>query len=139
MEEEEQERSNYAPVILIVFFVSVVIVVCSLLNYKSEVLTCNKAEDICQVERVNLFNMPSTKKIAKYSDITGVSYFRQRIKGNRYGKGYKEYILTFDTKNNDKISIFSKTYYEKEELEAAIKELSAILKENTDEFSYNRD
>ena len=139
MEEEEQEQSNYAPVILIVFFVSVVIVVCSLLNYKSENLICSKAGDVCKVERVNLFNMPSTKKICKYSDITGVSYYRQRVKGNRYGKGYKEYILTFDTKNNDKISIFSKTYYEKEELDTAIKELSAILKENKDKFSYKRD
>ena len=112
---------------------------CSLLNYKSENLICNKADDICKVERVNLFNMPSTKKLVKYSDVTGVSYYRQKVKGNRYGKGYKEYILTFSTKGNNQINIFSKTYYEKDELDAAIKELSAILNENKDEFSYKRD
>jgi len=134
-----EEKRNFAPMILVSLFIALVVVVCGFFNYKAETLVCNKTENICKVERIDLFNIPSTKKIIKYSDIVGVSYYRQRIKGNRYGKGYKEYILVFDTKENDKVKIFSKTYYEKEELDNAIKDLRAIIQKNEDEFSYNRD
>ncbi len=135
----EEEKRNFAPIILIILFVAFVVVVGGLLNYKNETLVCSKTEDICKVERVDLFNIPSTKKIVKYSDVEGVSYYRQRIKGNRYGKGYREYILVFDTKNSDQVKIFSKTYYEKEELDSAIKDLQTIMRENEEDFSYNRD
>ena len=135
----EEEKRNYAPIVLVLLFVALVVVVGGFLNYKTETLVCSKTEDICKVERVDLFNIPSTKKIVKYSDIEGVSYYRQRIKGNRYGKGYREYILVFDTKNGDQVKIFSKTYYEKEELSKAISDLRTIMQKNEEEFSYNRD
>lgn len=134
-----EEKRNFAPLIIITIFVVIVVIVGGLLNYKKETLICNKTDDICKVERINLFNIQTDKKIAKYSDVTGVSYYRQRVKGNRYGKGYKEYLLVFDTKNNDQVKIFSKTYYEKDELNAAIKALRDIMQENEEEFSYNRD
>ncbi len=135
----EEEKRNFAPIILITLFVALVVVVGGFFNYKTETLVCSKTDDICKVERVDLFNIPSTKKIVKYSDIEGISYYRQRIKGNRYGKGYREYILVFDTKSGDQVKIFSKTYYEKEELSKAISDLRTIMQKNEEEFSYNRD
>ena len=49
-------------------------------NYKEEVLVCKKSTDICFVKRTNLINKKSTKKLLKYSDISDVSYFKERIK-----------------------------------------------------------
>lgn len=135
---EEEERPNYIPWILFAMFFGVVIVVCSLLNYKNETLICTKTDDLCKVERVNLFNMPSTKRIAKYSEVEGVSYYRQRIKGNRYGKGYREYIMVFDLKGGKQENVFSKTYYEKEELDDAIRAVRSLFKSNADEIKYER-
>ena len=134
----EEERPNYAPAAIIAIFVAIVVIVGGLFNYKKETLVCSRTEDICRVERINLFNMQTDKKLAKYSDIAGVSYYRQRIKGNRYGKGYKEYLLVFDLKNQDQVKIFSTSYYEKSELDGAIKEIRSNMRSQNDEFSYSR-
>jgi hypothetical protein len=133
-----EDKPNYIPALIIGIFVVIVVVVGGLFNYKKETLVCNRAEDICKVERTNLFNMKSEKKLAKYSDIAGVSYYRQRIKGNRYSKGYKEYLLVFDLKNQDQVKIFSTSYYEKSELDGAIKDIRSNMRSQNDEFSYSR-
>ena len=136
--EEEEEKRNYAPLLIIAVFVVIVVITGGFFNYKKETLVCNKSEDICTVERVNLFNLSSAKKIAKYSDITGVSYYRQRVKGNRYGKGYREYLIVFDTKDKDQKRIFSTSYYEKSELDGAIREINSLIKSDNDNFRYER-
>ena len=134
-----EEKPNYTPAFIIGLFVIVVVLVCGLTNYKTEILKCSKSDDVCKIEKTNLFNMKSEKRIAKYSEITGVSYFRQKVKGNRYGKGYKEYLLSFDTKNGNQIQIFSKSYYEKDEINSVVKVLSSKLKEDLETFEYSRD
>jgi len=135
---EEEDKQNYIPWVIFGIFVAIVVIVGGFFNYKKETLVCNKTEDICIIERVNLFNIPSDKKIAKYSDITGVSYYRQRVKGNRYGKGYKEYLLVFDMKNKDQKRIFSTSYYEKDELNRAIKEINSLIKSDDVKIRYER-
>ncbi len=134
-----EEKPNYTPAFIIGLFVIVVVLVCGLTNYKTEILKCSKSDDVCKIEKTNLFNMKSEKRIAKYSEITGVSYFRQKVKGNRYGKGYKEYLLSFDTKNGNQVQIFSKSYYEKDEINSVVKVLSSKLKEDLETFEYSRD
>lgn len=134
-----EEKPNYTPVIIVGLFITAIVLVCGLTNYKSEVLKCSKTNDICKIEKTNLFNMKSEKKIVKYSEISGVSYFRQRVKGNRYGKGYKEYLLAFDTKNGNQVQIFTKSYYEKSEITGVVKILNSKLKETNETFEYSRD
>lgn len=133
-----ERKPNFAPAIIIGIFTTIIVLVCGLTNYKSELLICNKTDDICKVEKTNLFNMKSEKEIAKFSQIETVSYFRQKIKGNRYGKGYKEYMLTFSMKDDRQIQIFSKSYYEKEELNSAIKNLKNILNSDENVIKYSR-
>jgi hypothetical protein len=135
-----EEKKNYTPVFIIGVFIILVILIGGLTNYKDETLVCNKTENICTVNKTNLFNMKFKTELIKYSDIAGVSYYAQKVKGNRYGKGYREYFIAFNSKSNDKIKIFSQSYYEKKELNSAIKELKTILSKgnSTNQVEYKR-
>lgn len=101
-------------------------------NYKEEVLVCIKSKDICFVKKTNLINKESTKKLLKYSDISEVSYFKEKIKGNRYAKGYSKYLITFIKKDNNPVVIFSGAYYEKSKLNSDIEKLSEQINNNED-------
>lgn len=101
-------------------------------NYKEEVLVCKKSTDICFVKRTNLINKKSTKKLVKYSDISDVSYFKERIKGNRFAKGYSKYLITFIKKDNNPVVIFSGAYYEKTKLNSDIEKLSEQIYNDVD-------
>ena len=135
-----EEDKNYTRIIITGIFIAILIIICGFTNYKNETLTCNKTENICKIHKTNLFNIKFDKNIIKYSEIEDVSYYTQRIKGNRYGKGYKEYFIAFNTKNNEQIKIFSKSYYDKSELNNAIKELkSEIFDTSGDTIEYKRE
>ncbi len=132
---EEKQKSPAGAVIIA--FLIIITATCGLFNYKEEILTCKIDSDVCQIQRTNLFNMPSVKKIAKYSQVARASWYRQKIKGNRYSKGYKEFILILELRNNNNVKLFSKTYYEKNEIDSAIKEINYNLAQKKD-FNYKR-
>lgn len=135
------EKKNYIPLIIISLFVIIVILVGGLTNYKDETLTCNRTANICKINKTNLFNMTCEKNLIKISEINDITYYTQKVKGNRYGKGYREYFLAFNTKNNEQIKIFSKSYYDKKELSDAIHNLKSKLftKGNNETFDFKRD
>lgn len=130
----EQDK-KYTKLFLITLFVVLILgAVLSAIftNYKEEVLVCIKSKDICFVKKTNLINKESTKKLLKYSDISEVSYFKEKIKGNRYAKGYSKYLITFIKKDNNPVVIFSGAYYEKSKLNSDIEKLSEQINNNED-------
>ena len=110
-----------------------------LTNYKQETLVCSKSENICKIERLNLLNKKSQKDLVKFSDVKNVSYMTQKVRGNRFAKGYSSYLLIFNLKDNNPLVIFSSPYFEKEELDTAIKNLTEQINKNQDEIRLNRD
>lgn len=126
------KKNNYTVPLIIVVFIIIVVITGLLTNYKQETLVCSKSKDYCLIEKTNLLNMKSEKKLVKFSDISDIGYLRQKIKGNRYAKGYTEYLLTFNLKNNDRIIIFSESYYDKAELDRTIKDLNTQFNLNND-------
>ena len=100
-------RLNYMKWLIIILTILVILGVGGLTNYKQEILKCSKKNNLCHVEKTNLFNMKSDKKIAEISDIKKVSYIRQKVKGNLYAKGYTDYQLIFVTQDNSRKIIFS--------------------------------
>lgn len=122
----------------ICLFLAFVIIIGLFTNYKQETLVCSKSDDICFVEKTNMFNMKSRNKLVKYSDISDVSYIKQKIKGNRYANGYIEYLLIFNLKNNDRKIIFSESFFDKEEIFGCIKDLRTQINNNKNEIILNR-
>ena len=120
-------------------FIILVVIIGALTNYKQETLICSKSEDICKIEKINLVNMKSTKKLVKYSEINDVSYLRQKVKGNRYAKGYTEYLLTFTKKDNNNVVIFSESYFEKEDLLKTIHIIKEKMGETHENFEFQRE
>ena len=82
--------------------------------------------------------MKSTKKLVKYSDVADVSYLRQKVKGNRYAKGYTEYLLTFIKKDNNKVVLFSERYLEKEDLVKTIHIIQENMTKLHEDFEVQR-
>lgn len=134
-----EKKFNFAPYVIIMFFVGIIVIVCALTNYKSEKLVCSRTDDICSVERINLLGQKSIKKLSKFSEVEGVSYYRQRVKGNRYGKGYKEYLLSLSLKNGKELQVFSKSYYDKKELNEALSRIRKMINDDSSELIYSRD
>ena len=93
---------------------------------------------IKKIEKINLVNMKSTKKLVKYSEVADVSYLRQKVKGNRYAKGYTEYLLTFTKKDNNKVVIFSESYFEKEDLVKTIHIIQEKMTNSHEDFEFQR-
>lgn len=121
-------------ILAVIIFIIIVILIGGLTNYKSETLYCSKKLNNCHVEKINLFGGKSSKNIVKYSDIQKVSYIRQKVKGNLYAKGYKDYQLVFITKDNSRKIIFSGIYLEKPQIISKIKEIRKELLSNSDSF-----
>lgn len=129
---------SYTIGIIIVIFLAITAIVGGLTNYKQETLHCSKSENLCFVEKTNLLNIKSSKKLVKYSDIDDISYIKQKVRGNRVAKGYTEYLLIFKTNQNDRKIIFSEVFYEKEELFKYIKDLQAQMLSSSDIIILNR-
>lgn len=128
--------------ILIIFFV--ILAICIVFagvftNYKQETLICSKSENKCYVEKTNLINKKSKKYLTDYSNIESVGYLRQKVKGNRYAKGYSSYLLVFNLKNNNPLVIFYSDYYDKAELDSVIKDLTNQMVGKNDKIILNRD
>lgn len=123
---------------IIFLFIAMVIITGGLTNYKSETLYCSKILNECRVERINLFNIKSNKKIVDYDDIKKVSYIRQKVKGNLYAKGYTDYQLIFVTRDNSRKIIFSEFYFEYEQISRVIKEIDRKLKSKEDNFEIKK-
>ena len=135
---EYKKGKNALVTILLTILVLCAIVAGITTNYKQETLICSKSKDSCIIEKTNLINLKSKKELVKFSDIEDVSYMRQKVKGNRYAKGYSSYLLIFNLKNNNPLVIFSGAYFEKSELDNAIKDLTAQISSNKDEIRLNR-
>lgn len=137
---EEYKKGQKSLITIIVLFLIVTAIVTGVLtNYKQETLVCSKPENICKIERLNLLNKKSQKDLVKFSDVKNVSYMTQKVRGNRFAKGYSSYLLIFNLKDNNPLVIFSSPYFEKEELDTAIKNLTEQINKNQDEIRLNRD
>lgn len=136
-----EEKRNIIPYVIILLFVITLVLVGGLTNYKVEKLVCDVVQDSCLIEKINLFNVKTKKTLVKYSQITDVTYYAQKVKGNRYGKGYREYFLAFDVNGGDNIKVFSKSYYDKNELNKVIKNLKKEMFSGNkkDKIEYKRE
>lgn len=137
--EEYKKGQKSLITIIVLFLIATAIVTGVLTNYKQETLVCSKSENICKIERLNLLNKKSQKDLVKFSDVKNVSYMTQKVRGNRFAKGYSSYLLIFNLKDNNPLVIFSSPYFEKEELDTAIKNLTEQINKNQDEIRLNRD
>lgn len=137
--EEYKKGQKSLITIVVLFLIATAIVTGVLTNYKQETLVCSKSENICKIERLNLLNKKSQKDLVKFSDVKNVSYMTQKVRGNRFAKGYSSYLLIFNLKDNNPLVIFSSPYFEKEELDTAIKNLTEQINKNQDEIRLNRD
>jgi len=99
-----------------------------LTTFKQETLVCNKKDDICYVEKTNLVNLKTQKRIIGISNIANVIALPNKVAGNMYAKGYTSYYLAFYTKNKTSINIFSTDYYEKSEIDPIVEQLKSDLK-----------
>ena len=135
---EKQGLKNILMIFFIILAISVVIAGI-FTNYKQETLICSKSENKCYVEKTNLINQKSKKYLTDYSNIESVGYLRQKVKGNRYAKGYSSYLLVFNLKSNNPLVIFYSDYYDKAELDAVIKDLTNQMLEKKDKIILNRD
>jgi len=133
---EGEKKGFLLPLIICIAVIVVILVLFS--NYKTETLNCSKSENICYIDRVNLINLKSRKKLMKYSDIGNVSYITQSVSGNVYAKGYTSYLLTIYTKKNDPVVVFSTEYFEYKGVADAIRDIKKLLKSADDNFKYQR-
>lgn len=135
---EKQGLKNILMIFFIILAISIV-VAGIFTNYKQETLVCSKSENKCYVEKTNLINQKSKKYLTDYSNIESVGYLRQKVKGNRYAKGYSSYLLVFNLKDNNPLVIFYSDYYEKAELDSVIKDLTTQMNGKNDKIILNRD
>lgn len=137
---EEYRKGQKSLTILVVTVLFVAAIIAGLLtNYKQETLICSKSQNICYIERTNLINKKSHKNLTKYSNIESVSYMRQKVRGNRFAKGYSSYLLIFNLKDNNPLVIFSSPYFDKNELDNDIKNLTEQLIQQNEKIKLNRD
>lgn len=138
---EQDKKGEHSILILILGGLVILAIITGLLtNYKNETLTCSKLKNICTVEKINLLNMKSTKKIVEYSDIATVGFMKQKVKGNKYAKGYSYYLLTFILKDNNPKVIFKSEYYEKADVDSDISNLRKQMDDrNIDIVTLKRD
>lgn len=125
--------------IIIFSLIIIIVLIGGLTNYKKETLYCSKKLNECHVQKTNLFNMKSKKKIVEFSDIKKVSYIRQKVKGNLYAKGYTDYQLIFVTQDNSRKIIFSEVYFEYPQIAQKIKEIKREFDLKSEEFVINKD
>ncbi len=118
---EQDKKGEHSILMILLGGLAILAIITGLLtNYKNETLICSKSKDICTVEKINLLNFKSTKNLVKYSDIATVGFMKQKVKGNKYAKGYAFYLLTFILKDNNPKEIFKSEYYEKADIDKDI-------------------
>ena len=109
--EEYRKGQKYLTIIVVAVLFVAAIIAGLLTNYKQETLICSKKQDSCYIERINLINQKSHKNLTKFSNVESISYMRQKVKGNRFAKGYSSYLLIFNLKDNNPLVIFSSQYF----------------------------
>lgn len=133
------KNSKWVIIFIMFIIILVLFAIGGFTNYKQETLVCKKSENICLIERTNFYGMQSEKSLVKISEISDVSFFKLKVKGNRYANGYQEYLLSFVLKDNDKVQIFSKSYYDKKELDQMIAQIQAKFESQDDVIMIDRD
>lgn len=137
--EEYRKGQKYLTIIVVAVLFVAAIIAGLLTNYKQETLICSKKQDSCYIERINLINQKSHKNLTKFSNVESVSYMRQKVKGNRFAKGYSSYLLIFNLKDNNPLVIFSNPYFDKDELDNDVKNLTEQIIQQKEEIKLNRD
>lgn len=137
--EEYRKGQKYLTIIVVAVLFVAAIIAGLLTNYKQETLICSKKQDSCYIERINLINQKSHKNLTKFSNVKSVSYMRQKVKGNRFAKGYSSYLLIFNLKDNNSLVIFSSPYFDKGELDNDVKNLTEQIIQQKEEIKLNRD
>ena len=133
---ESEKKGVLLPLITFIAIIVVILILFS--NFKTETLNCSKSENLCYIDRVNLINLKSRKKLMKYSDIGNISYITQNVSGNVYAKGYTSYLLTIYTKKNNPVVVFSTEYFEYKDIADAVENLKRLMKSADDTFQYQR-
>lgn len=137
--EEYRKGQKYLTMIVVAVLFVAAIIAGLLTNYKQETLICSKKQDSCYIERINLINQKSHKNLTKFSNVESVSYMRQKVKGNRFAKGYSSYLLIFNLKDNNPLVIFSNPYFDKDKLDNDVKNLTEQIIQQKEEIKLNRD
>lgn len=137
----EEDKKGLTNLLCIFFGILLLGAITALLltNYKQETLICSKVQDTCYIEKTNLVNYKSKRHFVNFSEIAGINYMRQKVKGNRYAKGYTSYLLTFVLKDNNQVVVFSRDYYDKSEIVKIIKEFNSQVVNSSDKIILNRD
>lgn len=136
---EEFNRGKNNLLFIVVFSLILLGVVLGIFTtFKQETLVCDKSKDLCYVQKTNIAGLKYKKKLIKMSNISNVSFMPQKVTGNRYAKGYTSYFLTFIDRANNPIIIFSTDYYEKSEVDMAIKYLKKQITDNKTEIKLDR-
>lgn len=121
------KRTFIILVISILLFIGIIVGLFT--NYKEEILICNKNDDNCYVEKINMINSKKRQDIIAISNIKYVTFIPNNVAGNMYAKGYTSYYLSFYSKQKENIKIFSTEYYEKEQVKEVINDLQSQLKD----------
>lgn len=121
-------KRNFLIFVIIVLLI-LGIIIGMFTNYKEETLVCNKYEDVCYVEKTNMLDSKKRNDIIAISNIKYASYIPKNISGNMYAKGYTSYYLSFVSKQNENIKIFSTEYYDKEQVKQVVTNLQTQLKD----------
>ena len=137
--EEYRKGQKYLTILVVAVLFVAAIIAGLLTNYKQETLICSKKQDSCYIERINLINQKSHKNLTKFSNVESVSDMRQKVKGNRFAKGYSSYLLIFNLKDNNPLVIFSSQYFDKGELDNDVKNLTEQIIQQKEKIKLNRD
>ena len=136
--EEIERGKKYFLIFVITISAIIGIIIGMFTNYKSEILTCIKAQDKCFIEKTNYLNIKSKKELVNISDIKYATYIPKNVAGNMYASGYSAFYLAFYTKEKKSVKIFSAEYYEKDEVKQAVSDLNEQLKTLKTEFKLER-
>lgn len=126
-EEDKKNQNTFIGFLFITIFL-LAIVFGIFTNFKAENLICSLDKDICYVEKTNFANMKFKKNLLKYSNISEVQLLPQKVKGNRYAKSYKIYLLIFRDENYNPVTIFNNAYFDKSEANKVVNTLNIKIK-----------
>ena len=128
--EEDKKNQNIFVTVLLITLCLGGIILGIFTNYKKEILMCSLEQDVCYVEKINYANLKTKKNLLKYSNISDVQILPQKVKGNRYAKGYKLYLLVFRDEKYNPVQIFKNAYLDKNQAENIVKNLDNKIKNN---------
>ena len=136
-EEYNRGKNNFVG-ILVSGLIIIGIAVGFFTTFKQETLVCVPQKNKCYIEKTNIAGLKSKKELITLSDIKNASFIQQRVKCNLYAKWYTSYLLIFNDKNNNRVIIFSTDYYDKSEVDNAIKYINTQLKTKDKKIILNR-